>query len=73
MNQGCEKQAMGRVVETLPNDLYRVDLGNGRFVEAHIASKTRLYCVRLLPGERVTLELSPFDTTRGHITGKIEG
>lgn len=66
------KQVVGRVVETLPNSLYRIDLGAGRFIQAHIASSTRLHCVRLLPGDEVRVELSPYDPTRGHIVARIE-
>ncbi len=72
MAQDKGKCVKGRVVEILPSDLYRVDLGSGRFVQAHLASQMRLHCVRLLPGDEVNLELSPYDTSRGHITGRVE-
>ncbi len=66
------KRVQGRVIEILPNDLYRVDLGAGRSVQAHLASQARLHCVRLLPGDEVIVELSPYDRSRGHITGQLE-
>lgn len=67
-----KKTLVGKVVETLPNNLYRVELGHGRMVSAHVASQTRLYSVRLLPGDEVTLELSEYDGSRGHIVGREE-
>ncbi len=67
-----KKTLVGKVVETLPNDIYRVELEHGRMVSAHVASQTRLYSVRLLPGDDVTLELSEYDGSRGHIIGRRE-
>lgn len=58
----------GKVVEPLPNAMFRVELDNGHVVLAHISGKMRKYYIRILPGDRVTVELSPYDLTRGRIT-----
>lgn len=58
----------GEIVETLPNAMFRVKLDNGHVVLAHVAGKMRMYFIRILPGDRVKLELSPYDLTRGRIT-----
>ena len=58
----------GKVVETLPNAMFRVELGNGHVVLAHISGKTRMHYIRILPGDKVTVELSPYDLNRGRIT-----
>jgi len=58
----------GEVVEPLPNAMFRVKLENGHVVLAHISGKMRKYYIRILPGDRVTVELSPYDLTRGRIT-----
>jgi len=58
----------GTVVEPLPNAMFRVKLDNGHVVLAHISGKMRKYYIRILPGDRVTVELSPYDLTRGRIT-----
>jgi len=58
----------GEVVEPLPNAMFRVKLDNGHLVLAHISGKMRKYYIRILPGDRVTVELSPYDLTRGRIT-----
>ena len=57
----------GRVVETLPNAMFRVELANGHKVLAHISGKMRMHFIRILPGDSVTLELSPYDLSRGRI------
>jgi translation initiation factor IF-1 len=57
----------GKVVETLPNAMFRVELDNGHEVLAHISGKIRMNFIRILPGDRVLLELSPYDLTRGRI------
>jgi translation initiation factor IF-1 len=57
----------GKVVETLPNAMFRVELDNGHRVLAHISGKMRLHFIKILPGDRVTVELSPYDLTRGRI------
>ena len=58
----------GVVVEPLPNAMFRVKLDNDHVVLAHISGKMRKYYIRILPGDRVTVELSPYDLTRGRIT-----
>ena len=58
----------GTVRETLPNAQFRVELDNGHEVLAHVSGKIRMYYIRILPGDRVQLELSPYDLTRGRIT-----
>ncbi len=57
----------GRVVEPLPNAMFRVELENGHRVLAHISGKMRMHFIKILPGDRVTVELSPYDLTRGRI------
>lgn len=61
-------QVEGTVVETLPNAMFRVELENGHKVLAHVSGKMRMYFIKILPGDKVTLELSPYDLTRGRIT-----
>ena len=61
-------EAEGTVVEPLPNAMFRVDLDNGHRVLAHISGKMRMHYIRILPGDRVKGELSPYDLTRGRIT-----
>jgi len=58
----------GRVIEPLPNAMFRVELENGHKVLAHVSGKIRMHFIRILPGDRVTVELSPYDLTRGRIT-----
>lgn len=58
----------GTVVETLPNTTFKVELTNGHQVLAHISGKLRMNYIKILPGDKVKLELSPYDLTRGRIT-----
>ncbi|MET3574369.1 translation initiation factor IF-1 [Bhargavaea ullalensis] len=58
----------GKVVETLPNATFNVELENGHTILAHVSGKIRMHYIRILPGDRVTVELSPYDLTRGRIT-----
>ena len=58
----------GVVVESLPNTTFQVDIGNGHTILAHISGKLRMNFIRILPGDNVTVELSPYDLTRGRIT-----
>lgn len=60
-------QMEGTVTETLPNTVFRVQLENGHNVTAHISGKMRKHFIRILPGDRVLVELSPYDLTRGRI------
>jgi translation initiation factor IF-1 len=57
----------GKVLETLPNAMFRVELENGHKVLAHVSGKMRMYFIKILPGDKVTVELSPYDLTRGRI------
>ena len=57
----------GKVSETLPNAMFRVELENGHKVLAHVSGKMRMHFIRILPGDSVTVELSPYDLTRGRI------
>jgi translation initiation factor IF-1 len=58
----------GTVMETLPNAMFNVELENGHTVLAHVSGKIRMHFIRILPGDKVTVELSPYDLTRGRIT-----
>ena len=58
----------GTVVETLPNALFKVELENGHQILAHISGKLRMNFIKILPGDKVKLEMSPYDLTRGRIT-----
>jgi translation initiation factor IF-1 len=58
----------GKVVEPLPNAMFRVELDNGHVVLAHISGKMRMHFIKILPGDKVTIELSPYDLSRGRIT-----
>ena len=62
----------GTIVEALPNAKFRVELENGHIVEAHISGKIRMHYIRILPGDAVKLELSPYDLTRGRITYRVK-
>ncbi len=60
-------EVQGKVVEPLPNAMFRVELENGHEVLAHISGKMRMHFIKILPGDTVTVELSPYDLTRGRI------
>jgi translation initiation factor IF-1 len=60
-------QVEGKVIEPLPNAMFRVELDNGHKILAHVSGKMRLHFIRILPGDKVTVELSPYDLTRGRI------
>ncbi|MDQ4143188.1 MAG: translation initiation factor IF-1 [Actinomycetota bacterium] len=60
-------QVEGSVKETLPNAMFKVELDNGHEVLAHISGKMRMHYIRILPGDRVLVELSPYDLTRGRV------
>ncbi len=61
-------EVKGTIIETLPNAMFRVELENGHKVLAHISGRMRMHYIRILPGDKVTVELSPYDLTRGRIT-----
>jgi translation initiation factor IF-1 len=62
----------GVVLEALPNAMFRVELANGHKVLAHISGKIRMHYIRVLPGDKVLVELSPYDLTRGRITYRFK-
>ena len=62
----------GTVVEALPNAMFRVELPNGHEVLAHISGKIRMHYIKILPGDKVLIELSPYDLTRGRITYRLK-
>jgi translation initiation factor IF-1 len=61
-------QVEGTIVEALPNAMFRVELENNHRVLAHVCGKMRMHFIKILPGDKVTVELSPYDLTRGRIT-----
>jgi len=62
----------GKVMECLPNAMFRVELSNGREVLAHISGKMRLHYIKILPGDTVVVELSPYDLGRGRVTYRFK-
>ncbi|MDI6814993.1 MAG: translation initiation factor IF-1 [Dehalococcoidales bacterium] len=62
----------GTVIESLPNAMFRVELPNGHKVLAHISGKIRLHYIKILPGDKVLIELSPYDLSRGRITYRFK-
>lgn len=62
----------GTVIESLPNAMFQVQLENGHVILAHIAGKLRMNYIRILPGDKVTVEMSPYDLTRGRITWRAK-
>lgn len=65
-------EVQGTVVEILPNAMFRVELDNGQVVLAYISGKMRMHFIRILPGDRVLVELSPYDLTKGRITYRFK-
>lgn len=63
----------GKVIEALPNAMFQVELPNGHQILAHISGKMRMNYIRIYPGDKVTVELSPYDLTRGRITWRSKG
>ena len=62
----------GTVVEAMPNTTFQVDIGNGHTILAHMSGKLRMNFIRILPGDKVTVEMSPYDLTRGRITWRTK-
>ena len=62
----------GKVLEALPNAMFKVQLENGHVVLAHVSGKIRMNFIRILPGDKVTIELTPYDLTRGRITYRFK-
>ena len=65
-------EVQGSVTETLPNAMFRVRLETGHKILAHISGKMRMHFIRILPGDKVTVEVSPYDLTRGRITYRFK-
>jgi translation initiation factor IF-1 len=65
-------EVQGTIMETLPNAMFRVELENGHKVLVHISGKMRMHFIKILPGDKVTIELSPYDLTRGRITYRFK-
>jgi translation initiation factor IF-1 len=61
----------GKIIEALPNAMFKVELDNGHVVLAHVSGKMRMNFIRILPGDKVKLELSPYDLSRGRITFRV--
>lgn len=61
-------EAEGKVLEALPNAMFKVALENGHVILAHLSGKMRMHFIRILPGDKVTVEISPYDLTKGRIT-----
>lgn len=72
MGKGDYVEVEGTVVEPLPNAMFRVELENGHKVLAHVSGKMRMKFIRILPGDKVTIELSPYDLTRGRIVWRYK-
>ena len=62
----------GTIIEALSNAMFRVELENGHVITAHISGKMRMHYIKILPGDKVMLELSPYDLTRGRITYRVK-
>ena len=62
----------GKVLEAMPNAMFKVELENGHVVLAHVSGKIRMNFIRILPGDKVTIELTPYDLTRGRITYRFK-
>ena len=65
-------EADGVIKETLPNAMFKVELSNGHVVLAHVSGKMRMHFIRIIPGDKVKLELSPYDLNRGRITYRVK-
>ena len=65
-------EVQGTIMETLPNAMFKVTLDNGHKVLAHISGKMRMHFIKILPGDKVTIQLSPYDLSRGRITYRFK-
>jgi translation initiation factor IF-1 len=72
MSKSDAIQVAGKVLEPLPNAMFKVELENGHVVLAHISGKMRMHYIRILPGDKVTVELTPYDLTRGRIVYRFK-
>ena len=71
MQKGEIKLVEGRVEESLPGTLFRVNIGGGQEVLAHLSGKMRLYHIKILPGDRVLVEMTPYDQRRGRLVRRL--
>jgi translation initiation factor IF-1 len=62
----------GTIIETLPNAMFKVELENGQTILAYVSGKMRMHFIKILPGDKVTIELSPYDLTKGRITYRFK-
>lgn len=65
-------EVQGSILETLPNAMFRVELENGQVILAYVSGKMRMHFIKILPGDKVTIELSPYDLTKGRITYRFK-
>ena len=65
-------EVQGTILDTLPNAMFRVELENGQVILAYVSGKMRMHFIKILPGDRVTIELSPYDLTKGRITYRFK-
>jgi len=65
-------EVQGTIVETLPNAMFKVELENGQIILAYVSGKMRMHFIKILPGDKVTIELSPYDLTKGRITYRFK-
>ena len=72
MSKQASIQQDGTVVESLGNTMFRVELENGHVITAHISGKMRMHYIKILPGDRVRIEMSPYDLTKGRITFRYQ-
>ena len=68
MSKEDKVEVEGKVIEALPNAMFRVELENGHIITAHISGKMRMHYIKILPGDKVKVEMSPYDLTKGRIT-----
>lgn len=65
-------EVQGTILETLPNAMFKVELENGKVILAYVSGKMRMHFIKILPGDKVTVELSPYDLTKGRITYRFK-
>lgn len=65
-------EVQGKIIENLPNATFKVELENGQIIMAYVSGKMRMHFIKILPGDKVTVELSPYDLTKGRITYRFK-
>ncbi len=65
-------EVQGTIIENLPNAMFKVELENGQIINAYVSGKMRMYFIKILPGDKVTVELSPYDLSKGRITYRFK-